>query len=91
LEFYGLISNDFENSSIPDAVWLTLNERQSGLPHSLVLIFAVGDGGYYALDTSQVDKNYECPIISYELDGKTSKIADDYGSFMLSELKTVLS
>jgi len=32
LEFYGLINDDFINSNIPDAIWLTLNERKSGLP-----------------------------------------------------------
>lgn len=90
LEFYGLINDDFENSSIPDAVWLTLDERKSGLPKKLVLIYAAGDGTYYALDTSQVDDNKECPVVSYEINGGIERIADDYGSFLLSELQTVL-
>ena len=91
LEFYGLINNDFKNSSVPDAIWLTLDARKSGLPDYLILIYATGDGGYYALDTSQACENGECPIVSYELDGKVNKVADDYGSFLLAELKTVLS
>jgi len=57
----------------------------------LILISSRGDGVYYALDTKQVDDNDECPVVSYELDGKIKKIADDYGSFFLSELKTVLT
>ena len=90
LEFYGLINSDFEHSGIPDAIWLTLKKRKTGLPTNLILIYATGDGTYYALDTGQVDDNGECPVVSYDLDGNIEKIADDYGSFILSELKTVL-
>ena len=90
LEFYGLIGDDFESSSIPDAIWLTLNERKSGLPSNLVLIYATGDGAYYALDTNQVNSDGENPVVSYEVNRSTKKIADDYGAFMLSELKTML-
>jgi hypothetical protein len=91
LEFYGLVRDDFEHSSVPDAIWLTINERKAGLPNNLVLIYAAGDGTYYALDTWQVDDSGECPVVSYDVDGEIEKIADDYGSFLLSELRTVLS
>ena len=90
LEFYGLIGDDFDSSSIPDAIWLTLNERKSGLPSNLVLIYATGDGTYYALDTDQINSDGENPVVSYELNGSAEKIADNYGAFMLSELKTML-
>jgi hypothetical protein len=90
LEFYGLIGDDFESSSVPDAIWLTLNERNSGLPSNLVLIYATIDGGYYALDTAQINSDGENPVVSYRLNGSTEKIADDFGAFMLSELKTTL-
>ncbi|MCH9609944.1 MAG: hypothetical protein S4CHLAM45_13300 [Chlamydiales bacterium] len=91
LEFYGLISSNFENSSVPDAIWLTLEERKFGLPKSLVLVYTTGDGAYYGIDTSQVDSNGECPVVSYKMNGNMEKVADDYGAFLLSELKTVLS
>ena len=91
LEFYGIISGDFENSGVPDAIWLTINERSSGLPEHLILIYATGDGAYYAIDTSQVDNNGECPIVSYDLNRSLKKVAEDYGSFLLAELQTVLS
>ncbi|MEC7703213.1 MAG: SMI1/KNR4 family protein [Pseudomonadota bacterium] len=91
LEFYGLIKADFENSSIPDAIWLTLNERKSGLPIHLILIYSIEGGVYYALDTSEITENGEYPVVTYELNGNTQKIADDYGSFLLKELQTVLS
>ena len=91
LEFYGIIGEDFESSSVPDAIWLTLDERKSGLPKNLILVYAVGDGTYYALDTSQVNSYGENPVVSYELNGSVKQVAEDYGSFFLSELKTVLS
>jgi len=91
LEFFGIINDDFENSSVPDAIWLTLDERKKGLPNNFILVYAAGDGTYCAIDTSQVNSNNENPVIAYTPDGSTKTIADDYGSFLLSELKTVLS
>jgi len=50
-EFFGIVDADFHDSAIPDAVWLTLRERDdSGLPAGLVLIHAPGDGGYHEID-----------------------------------------
>lgn len=91
LEFYGLIGEDFNNSSIPDAIWLTLNERKYGLPKNLVLIHSVGDGVYYALDTDQINPDGENPVVSYELNSITEKVATDFGEFMLSQLSLALS
>lgn len=52
-EFFGIVDANFVDSSIPDAVWLTLRERQdSGLPGHLILVHATGDGGYHAVDTA---------------------------------------
>ncbi len=90
LEFYGVINEDFENSGIPDAVWLTLNERKHGLPKHLIIIYSAGDGTYYAIDTSQINSHGESPIVSVDTMGKINKISDDFGSFLLSELQTVL-
>jgi len=90
LEFYGVINDEFENSSIPNAIWLTLDERKAGLPNNLILVYGAGDGTYYAIDTSQVDDEGESPVVAYSVDGKTEKISDDFGSFLLSELRTIL-
>ena len=83
MEYYGIINDDFENSSVPDAVWLTLEERKSGLPRYLILIGATGDGAYYAIDTSQFSTDEENPVILYEINGNMKKVADDFGSFFL--------
>lgn len=57
-EFFGIIDSDFINSSIPDAVWITLQERlESKLPDNYVLIGETGDGDYIALDCNAfIDK-----------------------------------
>lgn len=57
-EFFGIIDSDFINSSIPDAVWITLQERlESKLPDNYVLIGETGDGDYIALDCNElIDK-----------------------------------
>ena len=91
LEFYGLIDDNFESSSVPNAIWLTLHERKtSDLPDHLVLIYGLDDGTFYAIDTKTTGLDGENPIVRYGADGVTEKIADSFGSFLLSELKTVL-
>lgn len=92
LEFFGLIGEDFENSGVPDAIWLTMEERKaSGLPSYFVLVYARGDGVYYALDTSRSNNDGECPVVSYNGSGEYTEIANSYGEFLLSEIKTIMS
>ena len=90
-EIFGVIDENFEKAGIPDGIWLTLDERKSGLPEYFVVVSEVGDGAYYVLDTSQVDVDGECPVVTYEINGSSEKVADDFGSFLLSELQEVLS
>lgn len=64
LEFYGVIRPDFEDSGIPDAIWLTLSEREtSSLPDYIVLISSADDGTYFALDLSRGGPENEAPVI----------------------------
>ncbi len=82
-EFYGVLGEDFENSSVPDGIWLTLTERRtSNLPESLVLVGATGDGGYYAIDLSQKSERNESPIIEWWPMGKSSIVSEDFGQFL---------
>ncbi|MDQ6597965.1 SMI1/KNR4 family protein [Bacillus salipaludis] len=38
-EIYGVLQDDFENSSVPDAIWYTLTERkETGLPDKFLII-----------------------------------------------------
>lgn len=90
IEFFGIINEDFENSGIPDAIWLTINERKLGLPKKLILIGYTGYGTYYALDTSQPNSEGEYPVVEYSPNIEPVIVADNYGTFLLNELKTIL-
>ena len=92
-EFNGVIDDDFEHSCVPDAIWLTLKCRKS-YPDAMsyIIVSDTGDGGYYALDISQVNADGESPVVEWwpgatgAIDnGKT--IAEDFGAFMLQKVQ----
>lgn len=94
-EFYGVIHNDFEASGIPDAIWLTLNERRMyQLPVKLILIYATGDGFYYALDSRQVNSDGEYSVVVWDpgapKEAGIEKIYNDYGEFLYSQIDSAL-
>jgi len=88
-EIYGVISDDFENSSVPDAIWYTITERKEiGLPLNLLVIYDTGNGEIFCLDFKQVNKENEPTVVSFvpgvDLEKQTyEKIADDFGDFLL--------
>lgn len=91
LEFYGLTDDNFENSSAPNAIWLTLDERKSGFPDNLVLIFSIGDGNYLALKVDELSGSNENPVVKVSPVGEVLEtVSNDFGSFILSEIKSVL-
>lgn len=83
-EFYGIIKEDFINSGIPDAIWVTLKMREnSGLPNYFVIVYFDGDGDYYAIDCRNPN---EAPVICWIpgvsiKDGLYTKVAKDFGVF----------
>jgi antitoxin YobK len=91
-EFYGVIKDDFDNSAVPDAIWLTLRQRQIGqAPSSLILIGSTGDGGYYALDCSKSSDGSEAPVVEWwPGPKKQSAIAKDFGEFFLRGVRAAL-
>ncbi len=86
-EIYGVINEDFTHSSVPDAVWCTLNERrEGGLPPNLLVIYSDGAGTFFCLDCSG-DKE-GAPIVAYYLGFPSEQqpkevIAKDFGEFLL--------
>lgn len=92
LEVFGLINNNFETSTVPNAIWLTLNERRGiGLHPSYVLIGEGGDGTFYALDTKQLDSEGEALVIQLSPDGKQSeKISDSFGSYFFEAVRNAI-
>jgi len=89
LEVFGLINENFENSTVPNGIWLTLNERRViGLYPAYVLIGDGGDGTYYGLDTHQLGKNGEAPVVRLSVDGRQSeKVADSFGDYFLEAVR----
>jgi len=93
-EFYGVIKADFNNSGIPDAVWVTIKERQEAdLPANYVIISATGDGDYVVLDCA---KNKGNKIFLWTPGIKDQQTAfqpyyDDFGDFFYNQIVTALS
>jgi hypothetical protein len=96
VEFYGLIDHNFASGSVPNGIWLTLKLRNTkGLPSSLVVVSDTGDGGYYAIDTSQRDSRGENPIVVWypglsKPEVSLEKISDDFGAFVLQRISEAL-
>jgi hypothetical protein len=92
LEVYGLVNGNFEKSTVPNGIWLTLNQRHAiGLNRNFVIIGEGGDGTYYALDTSQAKEGGEAPVVRLSVDGRYSEaVADSFGAFLLEAVKRVV-
>jgi hypothetical protein len=88
-EVYGVINEDFEHSSVPDAIWLTLKQRaQFRLPSAMIVMYGTGDGDYYLLDTSRADADGECPVVAWS--PGFDAIASDFGAFFLATVQEAL-
>jgi hypothetical protein len=87
---YGLTKNDFKNAGFEHVVNATLDQRHEALtPHQYVIISSTGDGGYYALDTSRMNEEYECPVVLLDEvhEQKPADVAEDCGQFLLWQLE----
>jgi antitoxin YobK len=91
------VDEDFENSGVPDAIWLTLRHRlSSNLPDSLILTGDTGDGSYYALDTTRTDAAGEAPVVVWTPGASTpeddhEQIAPSFGSFFAGAIARAVS
>lgn len=91
IEIFGVINDDFVNSGIPDAIWLTMKHRDAGMSDNLVLFYSTGHGPYLALDASLPNSAGEYPVVSYDLNEDLKIVYEDFGEFLLKELETVLN
>lgn len=88
-EIYGIINDNFENSSVPDAIWYTLTERKEiNLSKNLLVIYHTGSDELFCLDFNQLDEKGEPKVVSYvpgiELERQIYDIiANDFGDFLL--------
>ena len=94
--FYGITSDNFANSSAPNGIWATLQDRQTfGLPIHLIHIHPVGEGTHFFLDTDQKNADDECPVVAW-IPGLTEPgddlevIAAEFGEFFRSTVEEAL-
>jgi len=87
-EIYGVIHDDFENSSIPDSVWLTLDQRKSGLSKSMIIIATTPYGGFYAIDTDQATGDNESAIVEIAPNGRQTVTNNNFGNFLLEQIES---
>ncbi|REK19407.1 MAG: hypothetical protein DWQ37_00995 [Planctomycetota bacterium] len=96
-EFYGVVSDDPVNSSIPDGVWATLTGREdSGRPPQYLVVGETGDGAEYVIDTSRRNDADECPVLEWwpslpEASGNGVIVAEDFGAYFLHEVEEALA
>jgi hypothetical protein len=92
LETYGVIDTDFEDSSVPDAIWFTLTERRDNdLPEGLVIVAQEIAGFYATLDTRGVGPGGEAPVVAWFQGPETAdRLAEDFGAYFLERLEEAL-
>ena len=80
-EIYGVIEDNFESSSVPDAIWLNLTDRREGL----FVFCALGEGTEFCLDTSRTAPDGEMAVVAVDPGGEVrEEIASDFGSVLLA-------
>lgn len=95
-EIYGVVDDDFDNSSIPNGIWFTLIERQEvQMPENLLVICDAGSDEFFCLDFSKVSKEGEPPIVVFvagvDNEYQTYEIiAEDFGNYLLQVVEQEL-
>lgn len=90
-EFYGVIDDNFYDSSIPNFVWLTLQSRKEyDLPENFAVIAESLDGNYVVLDCSSCDWE-NCSVLEWIPSIPMEKqnlntIAKSYSQFLFETL-----
>jgi hypothetical protein len=91
-EIYGIIDDDFFDSSVPDAIWVTLQQRKMcRIKDDLVIIYSFGDGDYAALLC--LPTQGEGPIIRVSPGNPVNYqeiLASDFGVFFWERVKEAL-
>ena len=79
-EIYGVIDDDFHDSSVPDAIWHNLTSRREGL----FTFYAVGEGTDFCLDTTSTGADGEMAVVAVDASGEAKQqLAPDFGSAFL--------
>lgn len=84
IELFGITDSSFD-AEVPDAIGMTLFERENNnLPNQYILVYA-DDDFYYALDTSISTRENENPVVSLsygDLQNPVETVAESYEDFL---------
>jgi antitoxin YobK len=83
-EIYGIVDDEFVDSSVPNGIWLTLTERSGGLLlDNLVVIGATGHGNVFVC--SGVSRHgEESRVFEYSYRSRgLEQVASDFGEYFL--------
>ncbi len=88
-EIYGVISDDFVNSCVPDMVWCTLKDRKKGLPNNLIRI---GNDELGSPHIKVSDNSDESTVIAYSLgfpeEAQSYEVlAESFGDYFLKQVE----
>jgi hypothetical protein len=92
-EIYGLVNDDFDDARPPQAVGLTRQFRRDGqISDDLVVIYNLGQGSYYALDTSRAGDDGEAPVVGFtpglnRAGDDLEVVAPDFATFFLETVR----
>ena len=91
VEIFGIIKDpDIDGKSVPNGIWLTLDERSNGMNKHLIVISETGDGAYYVLNTEQRNELNECPVCIWYRDGELEFFAPTFDDFLSETLQDMI-
>jgi antitoxin YobK len=88
-EILGVIDDNFEHSTIPDGIWLTLDFRHSAnLPCDKLVFYFDGGEEYFCLDFGKLNEENEPAVVGFvpnvdEINPIFEFISNDFGDFLL--------
>jgi len=90
-EVYGIVKDDFIDSSVPDAIWYTLTERKEvNMPPYLIVIYDTTMGELFCLNYKKLNADGEPKVTTYaaglEEDQTYEVIAESFGDFLLDRV-----
>lgn len=92
LEIYGIPQNNLNLCSIPNAIWLTLDERNCSNIDKNVILIAQSDEYFYAIYCCNSDNDGENPIIDYNPNKRIEDcevIAKNFEEFLKNSVNDV--
>lgn len=95
-EIYGLINDDFEDARPPQTVGLTQELRRAGhVSDALIVIYNLGQGSYFAIDTDAAGAGDEAPVVAFtpgihQAGDELEVVASDFGAFFLETMQADL-